>query len=384
MEQSPPAAEPGSAFESAKRQFFEGLAALQAGRFEEAEQAFLASLEAVPGRVSTLLNLGTTRLKLHRPVEAIAAADAVLAAEPGDVDALAIRAMALARLGLHDHALATYDRLLEADPRLAEMWSHRGSLLREMGRLDEAAEAYAQARARGDGGELNDYCLAAVAGGTPPVAAPPRYIEGLFDDYSSEFDAHLVGVLGYCAHIVLAANLPEPDRRFGSALDLGCGTGLCGPLVKPRADRLTGVDLAGRMLEQARALGVYDRLERAELVAWLEANLETFDLIVSADVFIYIGDLERLFAGARRALATGGVFCFSIELAASGSGSGSDSDGAGTGFALQPSLRYTHGAGYIRELATRHAFAVERSLHAPLRQDRQQTVDGMYFYLTAS
>jgi len=101
MEQtaSPGAASPAppaspEAFESAKRLFFEGLAALQAGRLEEAEHAFVASLSAVPGRVSTLLNLGSTRLRLHRPVEAIAAADAVLAAEPGDVDAHAIRAIA--------------------------------------------------------------------------------------------------------------------------------------------------------------------------------------------------------------------------------------------------------------------------------------------------
>jgi len=102
---------PDAAFELAKRRFFEGLAALQAGRLEDAERAFLASLEAVPGRVSTLLNLGTTRLRLRRPVEAIAAADTVLATQPGDVDALAIRAVALARMGLHTQALGNpFDR----------------------------------------------------------------------------------------------------------------------------------------------------------------------------------------------------------------------------------------------------------------------------------
>ena len=109
--------EPAAAFESAKRLFFEGLAALQAGRLEDAERAFVASLEAVPGRVSTLLNLGTTRLRMHRPIEAIAAADAVLAAQPGDIDALGIRAIALARMGLQEQALAAYDRVVEGAPR---------------------------------------------------------------------------------------------------------------------------------------------------------------------------------------------------------------------------------------------------------------------------
>ena len=159
-------------------------------------------------------------------------------------------------------------------------------------------------------------------------------------------------------------------------LDLGCGTGLCGPLLKPRSERLTGIDLAAGMLERARAHGVYDRLERAEAVAWLEANRETFDLIVSVDVFIYIGDLEGLFAGARRALASGGVFGFSIELSAGGDD--------GPPFALQPSLRYTHSARYIRELAARHGFAVVRSVQATMREDRHEAVDGIYFYLTTA
>jgi predicted TPR repeat methyltransferase len=333
MEQVPPGTPAGPAFESARQLFFEGMAALKAGRLEEAERAFVASLEAVPGRVSTLLNLGSTRLRMHRPVEAIAAADAVLAAEPGDVDALGIRAIALARMGL-------------------------------------------EARARGDDSALTDYFLAGVAGGTPPPAAPPDYVEGLFDDYAAEFDAHLVGVLAYKGHTLLAEHLPEPERRFASTLDLGCGTGLCGPLLKPRTNRLTGVDLAGGMLDRARALGVYDRLERAEAVAWLEANAETFDLIVSADVLVYIGDLDRLFAAARRALARGGLFAFSIELATNGDD--------GPPFALQPSLRYTHSARYIRELAARHGFAVVRSVQVAMREDRREPVDGIYFYLTSA
>jgi predicted TPR repeat methyltransferase len=130
------------------------------------------------------------------------------------------------------------------------------------------------------------------------------------------------------------------------------------------------------MLDRTRALGVYDRLERAEAVAWLETNQETFDLIVSADVLVYIGDLEGLFAEARRALARDALFAFSIELAASGDD--------GPPFALQPSLRYNHSDRYIRELAARHGFAVVRSVRAAMREDRHEAVDAIYFYLTTA
>ena len=371
MAEPPGSAAPDAAFESAKRLFFEGLAALQADRLEDAERAFLASLEAVPGRVSTLLNLGTTRLRMRRPAEAIAAADAVLAVEPDDVDALGIRAVALARMGLHPQALAMYDRVVAAEPRLAEMWSQRGSLLREMGRLAEAAASYAEARKRGGDPALNDWFLAGVGAAAVPGAAPSDYVERLFDDYAADFDAHLVEVLGYHGHQILVENLPgPPKRRFASALDLGCGTGLCAPLLAPRVDRLTGIDLAGGMLERARALGGYHRLERAEAVAWLEANRERFDLIVAADVLVYIGDLGPLFAAAHRSLADDGVFGFSIER-------GDD----GAPFALQPSLRYTHSARHVREVAARHGFAVVRELEATLRQDRREAVHATYFYL---
>jgi predicted TPR repeat methyltransferase len=373
MEPVTPAAPSAATFESAKQLFLQGLGALQAGRLAEAEQAFLASLEAVPGRVSTLLNLGTTRLRMHRPVEAIAAADTVLKLQPGDVDALGIRAIALARMGLQEQALAAYDKVVAGAPQLAEMWSQRGSLLREMGRLEEAGESYAKARERGGDAELNDWYLAGVGGATPPPAAPPAYVEGLFDDYSAEFDDHLVGVLGYQGHHLLVENLPDLRRDYASVLDLGCGTGLCGPLLAPRAGQMTGVDLAAGMLERARGLGVYHRLEHAEAVAWLEANEERFELIVSADVLVYVGDLERLFAGVRKALADDGLFAFSIELSPEGD--------EGPPFALRPSLRYVHSARYIRELAARHGFTVVRSVQETMREDRREAVHGIYFYL---
>ena len=368
-----PDAEPDPVLESAKQLFFDGLAAFHAGRFEDAEGLFIDSLAAMPGRPSTLLNLAATRLRLGRPVEAMAAADAVLAAQPESVDALSLRASALARMGLHEQALATCDRALAFDASLAEVWTQRGGLLRETGRLAEAAQAFEQAIACGGDAGLNGFYLAAVRSAAPPRAAPSPYVEKLFDAYSAGFEQHLVGVLDYRAHRVLADNLHGLGARpFASALDLGCGTGLCGPLVRPHVARLTGVDLSGRMLDQARTLGVYDRLEHAEGVAWLGSNGESFDLIVCADVVVYIGDLSPLFAALRQTLARDGVFCFSAELAAD----------EGDGFRLLPSLRYAHSERYLRALALQHGFTVVRLLRAPIREDQQQPIDGLYCYLS--
>jgi predicted TPR repeat methyltransferase len=238
-----------------------------------------------------LLNLGTTRLRMHRPVEAIAAADAVLASSPRRRRPRHPRH----RPGAHGAAGAgarAYDRLVAAEPRLARMWSQRGSLLREMGRLDEAKASYAEAQARGDDSALTDYFLAGVAGGTPPPAAPPDYVEGLFDDYAAEFDDHLVGVLGYQGHQLLV----EQPARAGAALRLGARPRLRHRPLRPAARAATRSPDRRRSRRRHARAGARARrlrpLERPRSVAWLEANRERFDLIVSADVLVYIGDLD--------------------------------------------------------------------------------------------
>ena len=52
------------------------------------------------------------------------------------------------------------------------------------------------------------------------------------------------------------------------------------------------------MIEQARAKNLYDRLVAADLVEFLHGEpAVSADLAVAADVFVYIGDLEPVFAG---------------------------------------------------------------------------------------
>ena len=94
--------------------------------------------------------------------------------------------------------------------------------------------------------------------------------------------------------------------------------------------------------------GVYDALHRADLVEHLLTTGERHDLVVAADVFIYVGDLAPVFEGVARVLRPGGLFAFSVEPAP-----------ADAGFVLQPSLRYAHGEGAIRALAARHGQAVQ-------------------------
>jgi predicted TPR repeat methyltransferase len=136
--------------------------------------------------------------------------------------------------------------------------------------------------------------------------------------------------------------------------------------VRPAA-ALEGFDLSAAMLERARTLGLYDELVHAELVEHLQATANRHDLVIAADVFIYFGALDDVFAAVARVLLPGGRFAFCVERTDEASG-----------VALRPSLRYAHGAPYLRAQAARAGLDVERLDEAPVREDQQRPIAGLY------
>lgn len=393
-----------TALEHARQHFLDGIAHFEAGRLEPARACFEASLAQAPGRPSVLANLGVTLFRLQRWPAAIPVLRQAVAADPAQRDAwfalgLSLQAQAqwreaaeaLARglaldpgrtdlwmalgacetnAGRPDAALRACDQVLTADPDAAPAWSARGGVLRDLGRLDEAAACFERALALGGDPELHGYYLAAVRGAASPAAPPRAYVETLFDQYSADFEAHLVGQLQYCGHEALVQPLLATGARWRSVLDLGCGTGLCGTLLAGHADAIDGVDLSAAMLAQARALGVYRELHHADLAAFLDGASRRADLVLAADVFIYVGALDAVFRGVRRLLEPGGRFAFTVEEAP-----GADD------FHLRASLRYAHSEGYVRRLAAAHGFAVRELRRGPLRKNRQAPLDALYVYL---
>jgi len=407
----PSAASPQSsqaAFERAKQLFLAGLEALTQVRLEDAEQAFSQSLALLPDRVSTLVNLAAVRVRLSKPADALTTTQQLLRIEPRNPDAWFHRAEALAQLNRRDDALEafsvagelnpgaampwfrhgqvlqslgrdgealdSYERANAADASFAPAWTNKGNLLREASRLPEAAEAFRQAIAHGATDELHAYYLASVSGEARAGTAPAPYVESLFDAYADDFDHHVVEVLGYRAHEVLARELLRlaGGRQFRSALDLGCGTGLCGALLKDSTGHLIGVDLSSQMLAKAQATGCYDDVVHRDINDYLWATTSRHDLVVAADVFIYVGDLKSVFEGIGRVVEAGGMFAFSVEVLP---------PDRGEDFALQSTLRFAHTERYARELAHVNGFEVVGTLSAPLRHDQQQAIDGLFFFL---
>lgn len=421
-------------FGRARDHFIAGNAALQAGDLQEAERCYRASLALVPQRPSTCTNLAKLLLAQDRaseavellqplaaqsledaavweglaqafealgdPVKALPALERACALAPSVASLHLRRGLSLDRLRRFDEALAAWARAIECDPQLAQAWANRGSLLAEMGQPVHALEHLEQALRLGGDATMLEFQIAGIRSHLPPAEAPvkassepapsgdaaqqegkstvpaqpPRdYVRGLFDGYAADFNAHLAGRLQYQAPQVLAAGLLRQGRGFfRRALDLGCGTGLCAPPLGPLVAFIDGVDLSPQMLAQARRTERYAQLHESDLVEHLNATAQRYDLVISADVFIYVGAVDAVFQGVRRVMDAGGVFCFSVEQA----------DDAHD-FVLQPSLRYAHSARHLRELAAAHGFEVLALEPHPLRNDARFDIRGLYAWMKA-
>lgn len=293
------------------------------------------------------------------------------AAHPGDARVHLAIGQTLQHLDRPLDALLAYEQACALDPRLGPAWTLRGHLLRQAGRLADASVCFERAIACGEDAASHRYFLGALGLGALPEAAPAAFVRELFDEYAERFETDLVGTLRYRGHLEVAQPLAQwLPQGAGSALDLGCGSGLAAPLLRPLATRLVGVDLSTKMIAAARATGLYDELHEAELVGWLRAAPQRHDLVVACDVFIYLGNLAPVFDAVARVLAPGGVFGFSVEAG--------DAD---AGFDLLPSLRFNHSEPYLRRLAADAGLEVLRIARGPLREGRGEALEGLFVHL---
>jgi predicted TPR repeat methyltransferase len=193
----------------------------------------------------------------------------------------------------------------------------------------------------------------------------PGYVRHLFDQFSADYDARMIGQLGYAAPQILfdLSQLVMPGRDELAILDLGCGTGLSGAAFKPLAARLDGVDLSPAMIEQARARHIYDHLQVADLESVLAAPGLSYDLILAADTLVYLGDLRPVFAAARARLNQAGFFLFTVERAEQA-------------FELGPKRRWRHSEAYLRACAEAAGFTVAGLVAAVPRHEAGNPVPG--------
>jgi predicted TPR repeat methyltransferase len=325
---------------------------LHVQRFDEAAAAYEASVRHAGNDESAadaLNNIATLQRRHGRWAESEHAARRAVTLRPGFGDAWYNLSLALLGLNRTREGLVANSRAIALWPRQTQGRSQVIHALTLLGEHEQAAQLYREWLVEEPHNPVVQHMLAACEG--PQGGMPPRasdaYVENVFDAYADSFDASLER-LHYRAPELVAA---EVERLFGAPrgefaiVDAGCGTGLCGPLLRPWAARLAGCDLSIGMLRRARPRGCYDVLHKAELGHYLTTQPGAFDLVVSADTLCYFGDLHEVVGAASAALRPLGRLVFTVEALA---------DHAA--LKLQPTGRYAHSRGHLLECLSSAGF----------------------------
>ncbi|WP_342362944.1 tetratricopeptide repeat protein [Terrarubrum flagellatum] len=312
-----------------------GIVFERAGRLEDALQNYKRATELKPDYFEAFYNLGYLYVSLERHDEAILALSQsiVLQGDDSTRQSRVLMAHAYRAIGQPEKSLAIFREWAQAEPD--------NPVARHM--------------------------LAAQSGEKPDRAAD-SFVVSTFDSFADSFDSKL-SMLGYRAPQIVAEALAEahPDGlSFGVLADAGCGTGLCGVLVRERCKRMIGFDLSAGMLEKAEARG-YDELHKAELTAFLRERLGAFNSIISADTLCYFGELDQFASAAFGALKSRGVLVFTVEAL---EGEGDD------GFRLEPHGRYSHRRGFIEKRLSEAGLTVESIRQDTLRKEDAKPVKG--------
>ena len=271
-------------------------------------------------------------------------------------------------------AVELLGQALELAPDWAPGWTTLGEWHEASGDRATAIDAYRRALALDAADTSGAGARLARLGAHPADGAVSQaHVAALFDDYAPRFEASLVKGLAYRGPALLREALTDlqPGRGFRRMLDLGCGTGLAGEAFADLCERMEGVDLSPAMLAIAARKKIYARLVPSDVLDFLGAELSrSADLILAADVFVYLGDLAVIFQEVARVLGPGGVFAFTVQ----------HHDGEEP-FLVGQDLRYAHSVIALQTWAKAAGLVVAQIKPASTRLDAGSPVPGLVVVL---
>lgn len=391
------------------RQFYQGVIALLKEDLDTAEEAFLTILSLDGTHTDARTNLGVIALKRGQNQRAITYFSEALGFDEHHENARNNLAATFIHHNRFENARTHYAVLLKDHPDNSEYLYNAGVAEMALGHLSEAKMHFQavlkqdeshnasltnlasiasrlnqtqdaihylkRAKAANPEDSSSAFMLDALTECAPMRNASPEYAKNLFDNYAVNYEKHMLTTLKYNVPQHIAEQLhqlipnsvlttSEHPMQVQRALDLGCGTGLSGIVLREQSLHLTGIDLSSNMLLEAKQKGIYDELIQSDLVSFLNKQNQTFSIIAAADVLPYLGELDQLIQGVKKALTPAGLFLFTTEISHT------------TDWVLQKTARFAHHPNYIVTLAKRYNFTLltQKSFVARKHHDEDLSV----------
>lgn len=243
-----------------------------------------------------------------------------------------------------------------------------GQAYYELGYVHEAIRIFEEHRKGDPGNSIVSHLLALCYQKKIPEQCTSGFVEQTFDIAANNFEETLKA-LGYSGPELTHDFLSSSDYKFQSLniLDLGCGTGMVGTMLKPYANVLTGVDLSQAMLDIAKAKDIYDKLYKNDIVEFLESTPTHYDLVSCMDTFVYIGNLEKLISEIYSHLTVGGTMIVSTEKTESNEN-----------YQLNISGRYSHNENYLKKLLNIHNLKILSMRDITIRMEAGYPLAGQF------
>ena len=350
-----------------------GVTLKELGQLDSAVECYEKAITSQLDYAEAHNNLGLAFYELDQVDAAVESYKKALAIKPDYAEVNYNLGNALNDLGQLDDAVKSYEKALAIKPDYAEAHNNLGNVLKDLGQLDDAVKSYERALAIKPDYLVPQHMINALTGNTS-TEPPKEYVKNLFDDYAEGFDDSLIKQLGYKLPFLMKELILKLDplrNKFEKVIDLGCGTGLTGIELRDISNNLTGIDISSNMVAKTRELDVYDCLIEGDVVDILSSSKEKYDLFIALDVFIYIGELTKMFKTVRQCCNKNALFIFSIEA--------QEEDG----YSLLKSARYSHSESYILKTAS-VAFNVIYSQEVNLRKEKEGWIKGKIFIMQAS
>ncbi|MFH1217387.1 MAG: tetratricopeptide repeat protein [Pseudomonadota bacterium] len=342
------------------------------GDLNQAETSYRKALLGAPMDPRIMNNLGKVlhmQGKLDEGLEFLQQAVRLMPDYPLALNNLGV---VLSALGRTEEAVVCFKKAHDGNPDDCDILFNLAGAYNAVENFKDARVCYEKTLFINPQHDSARHMLCSLTGGRSGCA-PASYVIDTFDRYAHRFDSHLTEKLEYRIPQKLREALlgAAGDRFFTNGLDLGCGTGLSGQAFQELAEKLTGVDLSTKMLQKAAGKNIYHRLVSEDVVAFLKSCDELFDLVIAADLFIYIGELDRLFQMVHDRTSDDAFFVFSIERAEDGC----------RDYELRVSGRYAQSIVYIERLAEEFGFVIDGNLEENIRKEQGKWIGGNIFVL---